>query len=930
PDRIRAQLARFAPRGTLVRGRAQWVGAADSPVSFSVSSEFKELGLAAQDAMPGVRGVSGSFNATQLGGDLKLDARNAVLELPAVFVAPIAADVVRGAASWERVDGQTAVRIERLEFSNPDAAGTAAVTYRTRAQGPGDIDLNARLDRANPQRAWYYLPKQVHESTREWLRTGLLKGVVSEAKVKLTGDLAAFPFADGKGGQFLVTAKTRDFTLAYADHWPAFTNLDADVRFEGARLTIDAVQGRVSGAQLGKVRAEIPDLRATPPLLKIGGDFSGPMAEFARFIDGSPLGDWTGHFLEGAQVTGTGHLALKLDLLLDKPQETKVDGELTMSNARLDLPGVPPVSQVNGRLAFSERDLRARDLAVEIFGGQAKLTIERTDGRLGVTGAGTANLASLRREYPIPYSDRASGTIDWTIAMSARPDALSWVLESPLKGVAVDLPAPLGKSAAETTPLKVERRQNPAQPGEDTIVATYGKNVAVALHRKLGAKGADVDRALVSLGRAAERPDAARADRSGLWVRAEMPSLNADTWLALQRREPAAAARAAGDLEFQGADLDVGVLEALGRRFNALKVTARRAQSDWRLDLRGPEIAGTATWSAPDAGATNGRIVARLERLAAPAAGDLALPDAGSEAKSESAVANSWPDIDVTADSFTSKGRDLGRLEVVAQPRGAEWQIEKLVLANEGGRIDANGAWRALGRQQQTKLDVVLDVKEAGAFLTRFGLPDAVQGAATRIEGQLSWAGAPSDFDYPTLAGAFRINAGAGRFMKVEPGIGKLLGVLSLQALPRRITLDFKDIFSEGFAFDQVTGNVRIQNGVMTTDNLKLTGPAAKVDIAGDADLAKETQRLSVKVQPALSMSVSAGAALLFLANPIIGAAVGAGSLLAQKVLQDPLEQLFSYQYVVTGGWSDPVVTRSNRDGTATVANPSAEDAVTR
>ncbi len=138
--------------------------------------------------------------------------------------------------------------------------------------------------------------------------------------------------------------------------------------------------------------------------------------------------------------------------------------------------------------------------------------------------------------------------------------------------------------------------------------------------------------------------------------------------------------------------------------------------------------------------------------------------------------------------------------------------------------------------------------------------------------------------------------------MKIEPGFGKLLGVLSLQSLPRRISLDFRDVFSEGFAFDEIIGNVRIVNGVMSTDNLALIGPAAKVNIAGETDLAKETQRLAVRVQPSLSGGVSAGAALLFLANPIVGAAVGAGSLLAQKVLKDPIEQMFTLSVHGHGG----------------------------
>ena len=120
------------------------------------------------------------------------------------------------------------------------------------------------------------------------------------------------------------------------------------------------------------------------------------------------------------------------------------------------------------------------------------------------------------------------------------------------------------------------------------------------------------------------------------------------------------------------------------------------------------------------------------------------------------------------------------------------------------------------------------------------------------------------------------IAPGAGQFLKADPGVGRLLGVLSLQALPRRISLDFRDVFSEGFAFDSAVGSVRIQSGVMHTDGFKLAGPAAAVDITGDVDLARETQQLRVRVQPSLSSSVSAGAAALFIANPLVGAAVGA------------------------------------------------------
>jgi uncharacterized protein YhdP len=300
--------------------------------------------------------------------------------------------------------------------------------------------------------------------------------------------------------------------------------------------------------------------------------------------------------------------------------------------------------------------------------------------------------------------------------------------------------------------------------------------------------------------------------------------------------------------------------------------------------------------------------MARLARFVPPGAAEL--NPVHSELDNTTSATNPWPELDIVADVFMSKGHDLGKLELDATPAGADWRIQKLSLVSNVGRIDASGWWRVRSDRQETQIDTSLTTDDAGAYLARFGFPGAVRNAATKITGNLSWKGAPNDFDYPTLTGNFNLESGAGQFTKIDPGIGKLLGVLSLQALPRRITLDFRDVFSEGFAFDFIRGDFHITNGQMHTDNLKLAGPAAAVAISGDIDLAQETQRLAVRVQPSLSTGVSAGAAVLFIANPIVGAAVGAGALLAQKLMNNPIDQLFSYDYRISGSWADPVVER--------------------
>jgi len=909
PDRVRRDIAQYGPSGTLRDGAIEWVGSAEAPERYSVKAQFERLGIAAHDAFPGTANVSGTIDASERGGRLHVESQTATIALPKLFADPLAFDSLKGDVSWQRDGAATQLTLKDVAFSNVDLAGTATGTWRSRPDGPGDIDLKAHLTRANLAGVHRYLPAVAGPAVRDWARRALIKGTSNDTRLTLKGDLASFPFAHGKGGRFQIAAKAQDATLDYADNWPPVTSIAAEVHLDATRLWVDATSGRVLGAQLGATRAEIPDLRDDQPVLRIDGVASGATSEFLAFVANSPVAGWIGHVTDDATTTGDGRLALKFELPLRDRARMTIAGEYRFVANGVRLAGMPELGGVDGALAFTEHDVRATDLTAEAFGGPAKLQLASENGHVRVTGSGTADVQRVRAQYDVPLFDRVSGRTDWRLAVDAYDGQVDWTVESTLQGASVDLPSPIGKRAAEAVPLRIERRE--IASGDDRLVVDYGRIARVLLQRKAGTQARTIDRALVLVGKAiGEAPESLQP---GVSIRADVAALNLDDWLAVDLPLGGTPSQGAGaeSLAVSSVDLRAESLEALGRAFTKLQSTARRQDGGWRLTLDGNELAGAATWLTATPGQPSGRLVARLTRLATPAAADRPGSGGANAPVPDSSAAREWPAVDLVADALIRKGRPVGKLEMLAQPSGADWQIQKLALANDAGRIDATGWWRnAPPAAARTRLDVVVDVKEAGAFLARFGWPDAVKGAPTKIEGQVSWAGAPSDFDYPSLSGQFVLRAGAGQFTKLEPGVGRLLGVLSLQALPRRISLDFRDVFSEGFAFDTVAGDVRMESGIMHTDQFRLVGPSAAVNIAGDVDLARETQQLKVRVQPSLSSGVSAGAAALFIANPLLGAAVGAGTLLAQKMLNNPFDQLFSYEYAVSGGWEDPVVTR--------------------
>ncbi len=910
PAKWREGLARVAPSGTLEHGALQWRGDPDTLQAFSGSGRFADLGFAAQGTLPGVTGLTGSFDTSAQGGTLKLDSRGVTVDLPRGPGERLAFDSVTAQVRWQYESGGLRVDVDQLAVANKDLAATTKGIYTSAQDGRGRVDLTAQVARAEATQIHRYLPLAVDDGLRRWLQHAVLAGTANDVRIKLVGPLADFPFADGRGGQFQMQGRLQGVTLDYVAGWPVAHDLDGTMRADGAHLGFDFSKGRIFAAEIGATRIEIVDLRAVNPVLRIDGSVSGQSSDFSRYIVDSPLDALLEHPLAGIRVDGPGRLGLKLEWPLGKTAAIKVAGDFAIDGGRIQFSdGTPPLERLSGTILFTGREVSASGLTGEMLGGPARFSVATPEGRLRVEGEGNVNLALLRAAFPkLPVLNRISGSTDWKAVVNAVPGGMAWVVNSSLKGAVIDLPAPAGKSAGETVELKVERRLR--EHIHDTLMGSYGRLASFAVERNLAPGGATAERALLVLGGAVAEPD-----RRGFWIRGAVDALDADAWLL--QRESLSSGATNDDLPLSGVDVSIGALSVSGRVFKDLHIGATRAATEWQFDLRGRELTGTARWQAAAGGRPNGRLLARLQHVVAPAAA-ARVPSGAAPRIEAPPAANPWPALDIVADSFTIRNHELGKLELLAQPHEADWQIESLKVSNDEGTASATGWWRNTRAMQQTELDVDLNVRDASGFLARFGVPGAVRGAPTVLRGQLAWAGSPLDFNPPTLNGSFTLETGRGQFTQVDPGVGKLLGILSLQAIRRRLEGDYQDLFGQGFAFDEITGKMRIKDGVIHTDDLKITGPSAKVTIAGEADMAHETQDLNVRVQPTLSGSVSLGAAALMIANPLIGAAIGAGTYLAQAIMQDPIEKIFSQRYVVSGSWSDPQVVR----GAATAPTP--------
>ena len=339
-----------------------------------------------------------------------------------------------------------------------------------------------------------------------------------------------------------------------------------------------------------------------------------------------------------------------------------------------------------------------------------------------------------------------------------------------------------------------------------------------------------------------------------------------------------------------------------GRSFQNVVVGASREGVLWRANVDATELNGYVEYRQPGA-AGAGSVYARLARL------ELA-SGAAREVEKILQQPSSVPALDIAVEELSLDNRRLGRVEIEAVNRGGptrvrEWRLNRLNLVVPEARLSATGNWApssGSGDTRRTALSFKLDVVDSGQLLARFGREGLVRGAKGRIEGNIGWLGSPLSLDHASLSGQVKADFERGQFLKVDPGAAKLLGVLSLQALPRRLVLDFRDVFSEGFAFDFVRGDASLEQGVLRTNNLQMKGVNAAVLMEGSADLARETQDVNVVVVP----EINAGTASLIAS--VINPAVGLGTLLAQLLLRQPLQSANTKQFHITGSWADPQV----------------------
>ena len=959
-DALHTQLKQLGARGLVEQLDGNWRGTLDQPETYAFKGRVRQLTLPAQtlngESRPGFQGLDVDFDVNQVGGKAQLVLDKGVLDALGILEdGPVFFEQLRADIAWQRQGEGLTVSGSNVRFANADAQGELLFKWQSATNGPGVLDLQGSLGRAEGTRVHRYLPLELDKEVRDYVRAAVQAGTATGVKFKLKGDLARFPFADAKQGDFRISANVQNASLAYVPSyllpkdsltWPALQQLHGELIIDHATLLAKVDRGVLAGTsiQLGKAEGLMTNIYEGAQL-QVTAEAKGPLADVVGVVNRSPLGGLLDNVLATASATGVADYKLRLGFPIADVDRATVAGSIVLAGNDLQITAdTPRLQRARGTVAFTESGFVVSGGTARALGGDMRIegglslqtaapvaTAVRAVAPATLRLQGTATAEGLRQAKELGplarLADDMRGQTPYTVALALRGGALEWQLNSSLVGMALALPAPFAKPAEQALPLRLDNTAVRAAPGAAPVRALeqlrleLGRLASATYVRDVSGAHARVLRGAIALGLADD--ESAPLPDEGVVANVSMAVLDADAWGKVLERV-GGEGLPTGNPAASGASATMGYLPTVlavrtkeltvaGRKLHNMVVGGGRDGLVWRANLDATELSGYLEYRQPS-GSNAGRLYARLARLAV---GQSTAQDVESLLDDQPATI---PALDIEVEDFELRGKKLGRIDLEAVNLGAagarEWRLNRFNIQTPEATLTASGNWanlggpttgRSLKERRRTVLNFKLDISNSGELLTRFGMPGVVRNGKGKVEGQVAWLGSPITVDYASMGGAFNVNVETGQFLKAEPGIAKLLGVLSLQSLPRRLTLDFRDVFSEGFAFDFFRGDIAIEQGVARTTNLQMKGVNAAVLMEGQADIAKETQKLRVVVVP----EINAGSASLIAAaiNPV----VGLSTFLAQLILRGPLVNAATQEFTIDGTWVDPKVTPVER-----------------
>ncbi len=839
--------------------------------------------------------------------DLKIKADDFVLVLPEYYEHPLSFTNLDTQFSWLKENDGINFLIENFTLQTPDFPVTFEGQFKTDNENQDTlIKLLLNVEQVALNKVPDYLPKTTNLILKKWLTLRLIGGHANNSELFIEGSLAKFPFKNNQEGIFKLTTDINNASLNYQDGWPILEKAFGKLTLEGTELKIVVDNGKILSADVKDVTALIPDTLADFHMLTIKGQVNTQGPALAIFIDKSPLKERKSlQTIEEINLKGPIHLDLDLLVPLYPEDFTTVNGTLNFVDNNIDSELLQmKLDEFKGDIIFTRETVISEGLTARYFDQIVNLEIPQTTANeteyVLIKGDMDKDFIKQQLEYYMPdevetltpYLEHVTGTSTWQAKFNLDGEDTGnevVLVSSDLHGIEIDLPKPLYKEELELLPL------NLAIPLSDSPQ----KNMVIELENLLTARfdytttdETTLNSLLVDFGTVSQQTTQA----NGIMLKGKINELDLAGWLDLQEIDTNKQITDRSSIYNNVfAELELGNLFFLDQQFKNVKTTVKQHQGNWDIVLNSEDIEGIISMPY-DLNSVDLNL------------SHLVINNNGDYSESLKTDPDDLPALKIFIKDFKYNNKLLGELQLSTSKFLNGVSFDEIKITTERMNITGQGEWTKISGQNHSSLDFKLNADSINDVLETFNdQTSSIEDGKIELTLTANWDGSPGEFQLQNLNGDLRMSIEDGNILDIDPKAGRLFGLLSIQSIPRRLSLDFSDLFGKGLKFDSIKGSFSITQGQTYTNDLVMVGPSASIAISGRTGLVDRDYDQIVTVTPQISDSLPVAGALF---GPV-GIGVGAVIYFAGEIfdsIPENIDKLLQIKYTITGSWDDPIV----------------------
>ncbi len=885
-----------------------------------IESGFSQLGSQSSNHSLKIEGLSGYIEGTQRQGKLRLASSVVEVELNDVFARPLIFHELDTQLNWQFKNHNLLVSTHLLDTHTQDFNLQLKGDLTFYHDGkPPFVDMLLGLSNVQIDEAASYLPVNIPENFTHWLGKSLVSGEIPSAEFIFRGSIHDYPFRNNEG-VFQGFIEIEEAILDYDPEWPDIDQLNAKLVVNGDTLNIEVNSGNIYDAEIIKGSVVVANLASSNPekSIVINGHINGELEDVMLFIGNSPLHKNASlKDLPSLNIIGSMGLDLNLDIPLSS-ETISVSGSIDLQDALLDAEDMGmELADINGTIDFTQDSIFAAGINAHYFNHPVHITLESDhDSPLKSTLSGSADnrliSAQLVRSLPSLKSiqkeieRRITGKCLWQASIIS-PDSGGGLMSgkklhitSSLEGLSVDLPAPFAKV---TPRMPLELSIDFPEENKQKINIQYA-NILDGLIDISHINGEKSITTSLVFGDQDLGDKTVHGGRDNQFsITGEIDHLIASEWLNL----------ISSNLDKNGLedmdksvymDLQVGSLQLFNQTFSEVNLKLDNKNLDYHLNIDAEDIRGDIKIGGLD---YNTPVDINIQRLS------LARNESEDNNEKNEITPDVIPPLSIVISDLKYDDIDFGEMSLSTSRTNNGLSVDNMSFNKSDMTINGSGVWETIGNEQHSDFSFTLNAASMKTMLETFNYDvTTIEKGKIDLALDAEWQGAPMEFSLSGIKANLHMNIGKGRFTDIDPSAGRLFGLLSLQTLPRRLALDFSDLFGKGLAFDDIEGHFDIDNGNAHTNNLLMSGPSVNIGISGRTGLANQDYDQIATITPKMSNSLPVASALF---GPV-GVGVGAVMYLASEIfhfLPGKIDTILRKQYTITGSWDDPQITKIER-----------------